>query len=51
MKLFQRKAAEWQDKEAKNRAWAHLVLDLLLDGEKFDNETIESALRITGDLL
>ena len=51
MTLYPRQAEDWQEDEAKHKAWAHLTLDLWKAGEPFEDETIESALRITGDLL
>jgi hypothetical protein len=51
MTLYPRTAEDWQGDEAKHKAWAHLTLDLWKAGEPLEAETIESALRITGDLL
>lgn len=51
MTLFPRTSQERQDDEAKHKAWAHLTLDLWKAGEPLEDEAIESALRITGDLL
>ncbi len=51
MTLYPRTSEEWQGEEARDKAWAHSILDLLKAGEAFEDETVESALRITGDLL
>jgi hypothetical protein len=51
MTLFPRQAEDWQEPEVQHKAWAHMTLDLWKAGEPFESETIESALRITGDLL
>lgn len=51
MTLFPRTAADHHDSEYRNRAWAHATLDLWRAGEDIDRPTVESALRITGDLL
>lgn len=51
MKLFPREVGEWEDDDAISKAWAHGVLDLWKAGEPYEMETINHALRITGDLL
>jgi hypothetical protein len=51
MTLFPRQAEDWQEPESHHKAWAHMTLDLWKAGEPLEAETIESALRITGDLL
>jgi hypothetical protein len=51
MTLYPRKAEDWQEDETKHKAWAHTTLDLWKAGEQMDDESVESALRITGDLL
>jgi hypothetical protein len=49
MKLFARNVGEWEDEDAHSKAWAHGVLDLWMAGEEYDMQTINHALRITGD--
>jgi hypothetical protein len=51
MTLYPRTAEDWQEPEVQHKAWAHMTLDMWKAGEPLDPETIESALRITGDLL
>jgi hypothetical protein len=59
MTLFTREAARSGSDDERKRAWAHAILDLWKagktnlggDGKENDLETVESALRITGDLL
>lgn len=51
MKLFAREVGDWEDDDAHSKAWAHGVLDLWKAGEPYEKETINHALRITGDLL
>lgn len=51
MKLFTRNANEWDDDDAQSMAWAHSILDLWKAGEPYEMETINHALRLTGDLI
>lgn len=49
MKLFAREVGDWEDDDAHSKAWAHGVLDLWMAGEPYEIETVNHALRITGD--
>jgi hypothetical protein len=51
MTLYPRTPQPHQEQSQKDRAWAHATLDRWKAGEDMDAETVESALRITGDLV
>lgn len=51
MTIFPRDAEDHHSENYRDRAWAHRILDLYRAGEAYERDTIDNALRITGDLL
>jgi hypothetical protein len=51
MSLYNRISRPHLSQSENDRAWAHATLDRWKAGEDMDAETVESALRITGDLV